>query len=328
MEQSGVKHLSHESIQSSLRQDASSPKDIKSNQDLVPRTQERIHVNQYDQSVQRIKQEMKKSEVKQRFNESTQSSFCQDASSSETRELNQDVVPRTREPSANEIKKEDQFDNERDQKSVQQNKHEIEYSGVKPLCNESNRSSFYQDASSLKTNNDLVPETPERSVNKKNQDDQVKGFPLEEEIYQRDHHKHKANVPRKNEVDSNSEKVAKNNPCKTNGGKKQGVQDGTQENQKGQGLVNFLSGIRYQLTLLIAVLCHAAKLKRQDEMFDFEITSEDPSGGIFDDIGIRFKDGDRWRELFIQVKHKADKTKSITWNDLTSSDKRAPFAII
>ncbi|KFB52318.1 hypothetical protein ZHAS_00020517 [Anopheles sinensis] len=87
-------------------------------------------------------------------------------------------------------------------------------------------------------------------------------------------------------------------------------------------MIDCLVGATYQQKLLIVLLCHVAKLIQKDKQLDFEITSEDQKGGIFDDIGVRFKTGDRWRQLFIQAKHKAEKTKAITWDDLTSTDKR------
>ncbi|XP_058126173.1 uncharacterized protein LOC131267336 [Anopheles coustani] len=91
-------------------------------------------------------------------------------------------------------------------------------------------------------------------------------------------------------------------------------------------MLGALAGAKYQQQLLLVILYHVAKLIKEDE--DIEITSEDPTGGMFDDIGVRFKDGDQCRKLFMQAKYKDDMAKTITWDDLTSTDKKAPFAII
>ncbi|XP_058126150.1 uncharacterized protein LOC131267315 [Anopheles coustani] len=90
-------------------------------------------------------------------------------------------------------------------------------------------------------------------------------------------------------------------------------------------MLGALAGAKYQQQLLLVILYHVAKLIKGNE--DIEITSEDPTGGMFDDIGVRFKVGNQWRKLFIQAKYKDDMAKTITLDDLTSTDKKAPFAI-
>ncbi|KFB49832.1 hypothetical protein ZHAS_00017853 [Anopheles sinensis] len=100
--------------------------------------------------------------------------------------------------------------------------------------------------------------------------------------------------------------------------------DGSQESL---GLKRFLVGISYQQKLAIVILCHVAKQMEDDKKFDFTITSEDPEAGKFDDIAVRFNFGGRSSRLFIQAKHKEDETKTITWADLKSVDKNAPFSV-
>ncbi|KFB36516.1 hypothetical protein ZHAS_00003660 [Anopheles sinensis] len=202
------------------------------------------------------------------------------------------------------------------------------------LHNDVRRPASDQDASSSKTNRlmksgDFVQsEEREPQLGNPNQAGMDEGDMLKQVPHRPDHPIPEANASKKIDVDLNSETVAKCNRNKPSAGNNKGSQDGTPDNQRDQGMVDSLVGATYQQKLLFVILCHVAKLIREDGKFDFEITSEDTRGGKFDDIGVRFKQGDRWKDLFFQAKHKEDKRKAITWDDLTSTDKRASFAII
>ncbi|XP_058127597.1 uncharacterized protein LOC131269263 [Anopheles coustani] len=99
--------------------------------------------------------------------------------------------------------------------------------------------------------------------------------------------------------------------------------DGVSAKQRNLGMIDSLVGATYQQKLSIPIVCRVATLIREDKQLNFTITNDDEEGGLFDDIVFKSDDGD----LFIQAKHKEDKNYTITWDDLTSTDKKAPFAI-
>lgn len=190
--------------------------------------------------------------------------------------------------------------------------------------NHGNQPSSDQDASSLKGVRLRKPtEFVQGEAQKQNHANSNRAGTEEsvtsKEVVHRNQHKRKANATQKNDVKNNSATFAENNTNKINSENKK--EDGIPDNQRGKGMIDSLVGATYQQKLLIVILCHIAKLIQKDNELDFEVTSENQNGGIFDDIGFRFKTGVGWRELFIQAKHKADKSIAITWDDLTSTDK-------
>ncbi|KFB54045.1 hypothetical protein ZHAS_00001532 [Anopheles sinensis] len=100
--------------------------------------------------------------------------------------------------------------------------------------------------------------------------------------------------------------------------------DGTPAKQRNLGMIDSLVGATYQQKLSIPIVCQVANLIRMDKHLNVTITNDDEEGGLFDDIVFKSNVG----YIFIQAKHKEDKSHTITWDDLTSTDKSAPFAII
>lgn len=96
---------------------------------------------------------------------------------------------------------------------------------------------------------------------------------------------------------------------------------------RGHGLKNTLHGVTYQLKLLILMLLQVANVMKVNKEFKCFISTEDPEFGSFDDIVLRFKDGDKWYLLCIQAKHKENGTQCIKWSDLTSTAKDNPYSI-
>ncbi|XP_058118945.1 uncharacterized protein LOC131261062 isoform X3 [Anopheles coustani] len=88
-------------------------------------------------------------------------------------------------------------------------------------------------------------------------------------------------------------------------------------------MIGFLDGATYQQKLFIPMVCRVATLIRKDKHLNFTITNDDEEVGLFDDIVFKSDVGD----LFIQAKHKEDKSYTITWDNLASTDKSAPFTI-
>ncbi|XP_058118944.1 uncharacterized protein LOC131261062 isoform X2 [Anopheles coustani] len=129
-----------------------------------------------------------------------------------------------------------------------------------------------------------------------------------------------------NDGASNSGTLDKSDSTKTYGGKKNASKDsndGVSAKQRNLGMIDSLVGATYQQKLSIPVVCRVAMLMRKNKHLNFTITNDDEEGGLFDDIVFKSDVGD----LFIQAKHKEDKSYTITWDDLTSTDKSAPFAI-
>lgn len=98
-------------------------------------------------------------------------------------------------------------------------------------------------------------------------------------------------------------------------------------NEHGKGVKAFLDGLSYQQMLMISIMYHAYKIKKDNKEFDFKMTSEDPEGGKFDDIGFQFMEDNRWCHIYIQAKHKTNTSQTITWNDLLSTEEKAPYSI-
>lgn len=103
--------------------------------------------------------------------------------------------------------------------------------------------------------------------------------------------------------------------------------DSAGSNGHGNGVKAFLDGLSYQQMLMISITCHAYNLKKSNKEFDFKMSSEDPEGGKFDDIGFQFMENNRWSHIYIQAKHKDNTSNTITWNDLLSTEINAPFSI-
>ncbi|KFB51290.1 hypothetical protein ZHAS_00019341 [Anopheles sinensis] len=129
-----------------------------------------------------------------------------------------------------------------------------------------------------------------------------------------------------NDGASNSGTLGESKSNKTHSEKEnelKGSKDGASTKPRNLGMIDSLVGATYQQKLSIPMLCQVAKLIREGKLLNFTITNDDEEGGLFDDIVFKSDDGD----LFIQAKHKEDKSYAITWDDLISTDKSAPFAI-
>ncbi|KFB51288.1 hypothetical protein ZHAS_00019339 [Anopheles sinensis] len=129
-----------------------------------------------------------------------------------------------------------------------------------------------------------------------------------------------------NDGASNSRTLDKSKSNKTHGEKEndsKDPKDGASTKPRNLGMIDNLRGANYQKSLSSAIVCRIGDLIKNGEKSKFKITNEDKEGGLFDDIVVKSDDGD----IFIQAKHKEDTRYIITWNDLTSTDKKARFAL-
>uniref|UniRef100_A0AAG5DM95 Uncharacterized protein n=1 Tax=Anopheles atroparvus TaxID=41427 RepID=A0AAG5DM95_ANOAO len=99
-----------------------------------------------------------------------------------------------------------------------------------------------------------------------------------------------------------------------------------QHHDRATGLKSSLHGVFYQLKLILLVLLQMCKLMDNDENLVFEITTEDPDAGKFDDTVCKYIYNGVPRTMCIQAKHKMVDHK-ITFGDLTSTASKAPFAL-
>lgn len=90
------------------------------------------------------------------------------------------------------------------------------------------------------------------------------------------------------------------------------------------------NGVAYQRDLTIVIMLGAAALIKDGTDLEFIMTCENRDCGLFDDIGFRFKIGldcNIWTRLLIQAKYTQKINNLMSWKALTSTKKKAPFAI-
>uniref|UniRef100_A0A182NWD8 Uncharacterized protein n=1 Tax=Anopheles dirus TaxID=7168 RepID=A0A182NWD8_9DIPT len=76
-----------------------------------------------------------------------------------------------------------------------------------------------------------------------------------------------------------------------------------------------LHGISYQLRLGLVILLRLYKVHNVDNQFEFTVTFEDPSGGKFDDVIVRYSSPKHGSgTVLIQAKHR-QKTGNTNSND-------------
>uniref|UniRef100_A0A182NXH6 ANK_REP_REGION domain-containing protein n=1 Tax=Anopheles dirus TaxID=7168 RepID=A0A182NXH6_9DIPT len=91
-----------------------------------------------------------------------------------------------------------------------------------------------------------------------------------------------------------------------------------------------LHGISYQLRLGLVILLRNYMIHEEDGEFEFTVTFEDPAGGKFDDILVRYSSPKHGSgAVLIQAKHRQPTGKSISNDSLTASllDQKSPLFV-